>query len=90
MDRRITAAGGVARLRPAVLEGLLRHGLTPGPDDSPASLRERLNDLYLQDVRRLKARLRSGEIAQRDYAGHVQSLKEAYPLLGLPLELWVE
>ena len=90
MDRRTTAAGGLTRLRPAVLDGLLRHGLTPGPDDSAASLRERLNDLYLQDVRRLKARQRSGEIARRDYAGHVQSLRQAYPLLSLPLELWVE
>jgi hypothetical protein len=89
MDQRTTARG-VNRLRHAVVEGLLRHGLTLGPEDSPASLRERLNDLYVQDVRRLKARLRSGEITRRDYAGQVQTLSEAYPLLGLPPELWVE
>ncbi len=89
MDQRTTARG-VTRLRHAVVEGLLRHGLTVGPDDSPASLRERLNDLYLQDVRRLKSRLRSGEVTRGDYAGQVQTLSEAYPLLGLPLELWVK
>ncbi len=89
MDHRTTVRG-VTPLRHAVVEGLLRHGLTLGPEDSPASLRERLNDLYVQDVRRLKARLRSGEIARRDYAGQVQALSEAYPLLSLPPELWVE
>ena len=89
MDQRTTARG-VTSLRHAVVEGLLRHGLTVGPEDSLASLRERLNHLYVQDVRRLKARLRSGEIGRRDYAGQVQALSEAYPLLGLPAALWVE
>jgi hypothetical protein len=71
-----------------VAEALAAHGLTVGPDDTPAGLRERLNDLYLEDVRRLRARRVSGEIAPRDYAAHVQALKERYPLLGLPLEQW--
>jgi hypothetical protein len=76
-------------LRPAVLAELDRHGLRPADGESPASLRDRLNDLYLEDVRALRARQVGGEIALREYAGHVQALKERYPLLGLPLSAWV-
>ena len=78
------------RLRPGVLAELAARGITPNPDDTPASLRERLNDAYLEDVRRLRERQRAGEIRLRDYAGHVQKLKESYPLLGLPLDQWLE
>ena len=78
------------RLRPAVREALSRHGVAVGEGDAPASLKERLNDLYLEDVRRLRARQRAGEIPLRDYAARTRDLQESYPLLGLPLELWVE
>jgi hypothetical protein len=78
----------VVSLRPEVLSGLARHGIVPDDTDSPAALRERLNDAYLEDVRRLKDRQVRGEIPLREYAGHVQALKEGYPLLGLPLDLW--
>ena len=78
------------RLRPPVREALLRHGVEVSEADTPAALRERLNDRYLGEVRRLKARRRAGEIAPRDYAGHAQALKEGYPLLGLPLPEWAE
>jgi len=79
----------VKQLLPRVLEELERHGLTPGPDDTPESLREQLNELYLADVRRLKERQVSGEIPLPEYAHHVDSLKDGYLLLGLPLDLWV-
>lgn len=75
-------------LLPGVLAELSRHGLEPGPEDSPASLRERLNDLYLEEVRRLRERQRAGEIPLRDYASHVDALKRSYTLLGLPLAAW--
>ena len=78
------------RLRPRVLTELAARGIAPGPDDTPAGLRERLNDTYLEDVRRLRERQRVGEIPLRDYARHVQQLKESYPLLGLPLDQWLE
>jgi hypothetical protein len=80
----------VVRLRGLVLEDLARHGLTPGPEDTPETLKERLNDLYLEDVRRLKDRQHRGQIPLRDYAQHAQAIKENYTLLSLPLELWVE
>lgn len=78
------------KLRPSVLAELAARGITPNPDDTPAALRERLNDAYLEDVRRLRDRQRAGEIALHDYSRHVQQLKESYPLLGLPLDQWVE
>ena len=78
------------RLRPIVVQGLARHRLTPGPSDTPESLRDRLNDAYLGEVRQLKQRQKAGEIPIRDYARHAQELKESYPLLALPLSSWVE
>jgi hypothetical protein len=80
----------VVRLRAGVRAALAGHGLAVAESDTPALLKERLNDLYLEDVRRLKARQRAGEIPLRDYAAHSQSLKERFPLLGLPLEQWTE
>ena len=78
------------KLRPAVLDELRVHGVVPGPDDTPAALRERLNDAYLEDVRRLRERQRGGEIALGDYARHVEALKLSYPLLALPVAGWTE
>jgi hypothetical protein len=76
-------------LRPAVLEALRGHGLDPEEGDAPEALRERLNDLYLEEVRLLKERQKAGTIPLREYAAHVRALKERYPLLGLPLRSWV-
>lgn len=78
------------KLRPAVAEALAGLGIVPAPDDTPERLRERLNDRYLEEVRALKQRQQAGEIPRREYAAHVQSLKERYGLLGLPLALWRE
>jgi hypothetical protein len=78
------------RLRPAVLAALEGHGVAIGPDDTPASLRDRLEEIYVADVRRLKARQASGEIPLRDYARHAAALRETYPLLGLPIVFWAE
>jgi len=66
------------------------HGVRIGPEDSPGSLRERLNDTYVGEVKALKARRVAGEIAPRDYAGAVTALRDRYPLLGLPLSMWEE
>ena len=74
------------RLRPSVRAALAGHGVAEG--DTPALLKERLNDLYLEEVRKLKARQRAGEIPLRDYAAHADALKQRFPLLGLPLDQW--
>ena len=78
------------RLRPCVLEALRAHGIEAAPEDPPAALRERLNDVYLEEVRRLKQRQQGGEIPLREYAGHVETLREGFALLGLPLDRWSE
>ena len=80
----------MTRLRPKVRAALLAQGVEPREDDTAAVLKERLNDVYLQQVRRLRERQRAGEIALRDYAAHAEALKESFALLGLPLELWEE
>ena len=77
-------------LRSSVREELDRHGVTGGPLDTAATLRERLNDVYVGEVRLLRERQVRGEIPLRDYAQHVWALKARFPLLGLPLELWDE
>jgi hypothetical protein len=77
-------------LRASVLEALAAHGLAASPQDAPAALRERLNDLYLEEVRALKTRQQSGAIPLREYATHVEALKRRFPLLGLPLDAWTE
>jgi hypothetical protein len=77
-------------LRPAVVADLARHGIDAGPGDAPETLRERLNDAYLEDIRRLKALQVAGEIPLKEYAARVQTLKDGYPLLGLPLAFWTE
>ena len=77
-------------LRAEVRASLVRHEVVPADDDTPSSLKERLNDRYLEDVRRLRDRQRGGQITMRDYAERVRELRDDYSLLGLPLELWVE
>jgi len=80
----------VRGLRPAVLLALREKGVEPAEDESPAGLKERLNDLYLVEVRRLRDRQRAGEIPLRDYAAHAEALKQSFALLGLPLDRWEE
>jgi hypothetical protein len=71
-----------------VAKALVGHGIEPTAEDTAASLRERLNDLYLVEVRRLRERQQAGEIPKADYAAHVAALKDRFPLLGLPLDRW--
>jgi hypothetical protein len=78
------------RPRPDVARALARHGITLLPADTPETVRDRLNDLYLGAVRAIRERQRVGEIAKADYARHVQALRDEYALLALPLELWEE
>ena len=80
----------VPRLRDSVSKALRAHGIEPSDDDTPASLRERLNDAYLEEVRRLKQRRQAGEIAKVEYADHVAALRDRFPLLGLPVDRWTE
>ena len=71
-------------------KALLGHGIEPSAEDTASSLRERLNDLYLVEVRRLKERQRAGQIPKADYATEVAALRDRFPLLGLPVDRWTE
>ena len=73
-----------------VLEALAAHGLIPRPDTPPQMLRDAVRDLYRYEIKRLRSSLLAGHIAKRDYASHVVRLREKYPVLSLPLDLWVE
>jgi hypothetical protein len=84
------SARRLGTLRAAVVEELATHRIAAGPEDTPAALRERLNEAYLEDVRRLREQQRAGEIPLAEYAGHVEALRRRYPLLALPLSLWTE
>ena len=76
------------KLRPEVAAALAGHGLTPGVTDTLETLRDKLNDLYLVEVRELRERQRAGEIPMKGYAAEVTRLRERFPLLALPLEAW--
>ena len=75
-------------LRPAVRTALAAHGVEVGDEDTPAPLRDRLNDLYLVEVRALRERQRAGLIPLRGYAAAVQELRARFSLLGLPEGDW--
>jgi hypothetical protein len=78
------------RYRPEVLDELLRHGVRPTAVTPPQFVALYLNDLYRFELRRLRARLLRGEVVRPEYAGHVIALRGKYPLLSLPVRLWVE
>jgi hypothetical protein len=73
-----------------VLEELARHGLAPRADTSPQQLRDAVRDLYKHEIKRLKARLLAREFPKGEYADRVIALRRQYPLLSIPLELWLD
>ena len=73
-----------------VLEELARHGLSPRPDTPPQQLRDAVRDLYKHEIRQLKTRLLAREFPKGEYADRVIALRRRYPLLSIPLELWID
>jgi hypothetical protein len=69
---------------------MLRHGLCPAEDTPPELLREYVNDLYLIEIRKLRARMRAADIPKELYASQVAELRDRYPILSLPIHLWIE
>ena len=78
------------RYKPEVLDELARHGLRPGPETSPARLREQINDLYRIEIRKLRDRCRAGEFSTRELPARVVELRRRYPLLSIPVARWTE
>ena len=72
-----------------ILEALALHGLVPRPDTPPIRLRDAVRDLYRYEIKQLRLSLLAGRIPKREYADHVVALRRKYPLLSVPVELWV-
>ncbi|MGE5359099.1 MAG: hypothetical protein ACM3NQ_08780 [Bacteroidales bacterium] len=79
----------MATYRPGILEQLAVHGIRPRPTTPPALVRAFLSDLYRYEIRALRARLLRGEFPEHEYIGRVLELKAKYPLLGIPIQLWM-
>lgn len=75
---------------PEVLEQLAVHGLCPGPATSPQTLRDAMRDLYKYEIKVLKGRLLAGAFPKQEYAGRVIDLRRRYPLLSVPMNLWLD
>jgi hypothetical protein len=71
-----------------VLRELARHGLCPASRTPPGLLRDAVRDLYKYEIRRLRDAHLAGRIRKHDYANHVIALRQRYPILSLPIELW--
>jgi hypothetical protein len=59
------------------------------PHTPPETLRDAVRELYKYEIRRLRSELLAGQICKPDYAGQVVALRNRYPLLSIPMELWV-
>jgi hypothetical protein len=79
-----------SKYRDTVLAELARHGVVPRDETPPAFIHEFINDLYLYEIRKLRARLLAGEIPKNEYAAHVERLRNRYPVLSLPVRYWRE
>lgn len=76
--------------RERVLVELARHGVAPRADTPPDFIRDFINDLYVYEIRALKARLKAREFPKREYAARVAELRRRYPILSLPVAHWLE
>jgi len=78
------------KYRASVLAALATHGVMPCDDTPPELVREFINDLYVYEIRALKARMLAGFIPKAEYAAHVEQLRKRYPILSLPVQYWRE
>jgi hypothetical protein len=78
------------KYRASVLNEMARHGVAPRDDTPPELIREFINDLYVYEIRALRAGLKAGHFPMSEYAGRVEELRRRYPLLSLPVAHWTE
>jgi hypothetical protein len=75
---------------PELAEALLAFGLRPTPATPPLLVRDALNDLYRFELRRMRDRLRAGDIQTPDYIDLVIATRKRYWPLSLQLPAWEE
>jgi hypothetical protein len=75
---------------PELLAGLAALGLAPTERTPPAFVREAADELYKYELRRLRDRLRRGEVERSSYLDRVIGLRKKYWVLTLPLAAWEE
>jgi hypothetical protein len=73
---------------PELLAALASLGLAPNEQTPPAFARETVDELYKYELRRLRNRLRAGEVDRSDYLARVIALRKKYWVLTLPLPAW--
>ena len=73
---------------PELADALEAFGLRPTPDTPPALVRDALNDLYRFELRRMRERLRAGEVEKAGYVGDVIALRKKYWPLTMQLPVW--
>jgi hypothetical protein len=73
---------------PEMLVALGPLGLAPRAHTPPAVVRAALNDLYRYELRRMRDRLRAGEIVRLEYLDRVIALRKKYWPLTLQLPAW--
>lgn len=78
------------KYRESVLNELARHGVAPRDDTPPELIRDFINDLYVYEIRALKAQLKAGRFPKSEYAARVEQLRRRYPILSLPIQHWTE
>jgi hypothetical protein len=63
-------------------------GLAPRSTTPPATVRDALNDLYRYELRRMRDRLRRGEMEKSAYLDLVIATRKRYWPLTLTLDAW--
>ena len=67
---------------------LLTFGLRPMPETPPTLVRDALSDLYRYELRRMRERLRAGEMEKAAYVELVIATRKRYWPLSLQPSAW--
>lgn len=78
------------RYRAAVLEQLWRHGVQPTDTTPPERVHEFVSDLYRYELRRMRDRLRGGQIRKLEYFDCIVELRRKYPLISIAPAQWLD
>lgn len=77
------------RYKADVLALLEAHGVQPTVASPPERVHEFVNDLYRYELRRLRDRLRRGELPKSEYYDCVVEIRRRYPALALKPRQWI-